>query len=295
MIPRPSRSPTARSDCLRPRVTAILPGVFRRLPALVLLAAALAARGHDFWIEADRFAVPVGQPVQLSLYVGQMLHIEEERPFGGDSLRRWQLVTDFGATDLRLMARPGLRPPPRLTLRQPGTQLLLQERGPLYVVLAPEKFETYLGEEGLESVRDERRRAGEAARPGRERYRRYLKAVLRAGEVTGGAEDLATRPQGQRFEIVPDISPARLKPGATLSARVLFEGRPLAGVLVTLAQRPEADVVQQSARSDARGEVTFTVQERGLSLLRGVHMRRAEGTQDADWDSFWASCTFAVP
>ncbi|MFN0067396.1 MAG: DUF4198 domain-containing protein [Limisphaerales bacterium] len=267
----------------------------RPFTLLVLLAAVLTARGHDFWIEADRFAVPVGQPVQLNLYVGQMLGVEEERPFGGDSLRRWQLVTAAGPTDMRLAARPGLRPAPRLALRQSGTHLLLQERGPLYVVLEPEKFETYLGEEGLEAIRDERRRTGEAARPGRERYRRYLKAILHAGEAAGSPDDLATRPQGQRFEIVPDTSPAQLKPGATLSARVLLDGRPQPGVLVTLAQRPEARVARQSARSDERGEVTFTVQERGLSLLRGVHMQRVEGAEDADWDSFWAACTFAVP
>lgn len=295
MIARPPQPPAAPRDCLRPPAAAIVTSVFRRLPALLLLAAALAARGHDFWIEADRFTVPAGQPVQLSLYVGQMLHVEEERPFGGDSLRRWQLVTDAGATDLRLTARPGVRPPPRFTLRRPGTQVFVQERGPLYIVLEPEKFETYLGEEGLEAVRDGRRRTGEAARPGRERYRRYLKAILHAGEVTGGADDPATRPQGQRLEIVPQTPPADWRPGGPLIARVLFEGRPLAGVLVTLAQRPGDTVTQQSARSDVRGEVTFVVKERGLSLLRGVHMQRAEGTEDADWDSFWASVTFAVP
>lgn len=269
--------------------------MFRRLRAPLLLATMFAARGHDFWIEADRFQVAPGQPVQLNLHVGELLRSEEERPFGGDSLRRWQLVNAAGATDLRLTARPGLRPAPRVTLRQPGTHLLLQERGPLYLVLEPDKFEAYLLEEGLEAVRDERRRTGEAARPGRERYRRYLKAILHAGAAPGGADDLATRPQGQRFEIVPETCPARLKPGDRLAARVLFDGRPLAGVLVTLAQRPAAAALIESARSDARGEVSFTVRERGLSLLRGVHMQRAEGTPDADWDSFWAACTFAVP
>lgn len=292
MAASPGTPPASPHGCRGSALTGIVAGMLCRLPILLLATAALAARGHDFWIEADRFAVPVGQPVQLNLYVGQVLNIEEERPFGGDSLRRWKLVTSTGDTDLRLLARPGLRPPPRLTLRNPGTHLLLQERGPLYVVLEPEKFDTYLGEEGLEAVRDERRRNGQAGRPGRERYRRYLKTILFAGEA---ADDLATRPQGQRLEIVPDTSPARLKPGAKLSARVLWQGRPQAGVLVTFAQRPLAAVIQQSARSDARGEVTFEVKERGLSLLRGVFMQRAEGTPDADWDSFWAACTFGVP
>jgi len=263
-----------------------------RVSALWLGCALLAARGHDFWMEARPWMAAPGGAVEFRLYLGEVLQVEEERPFAAPGLQRWLLLGGGRTNDLRLLARGGIEPPTCVPLAAPGTYLAVQERGPFHVTLEPAEFEKYLVEEGLEAVRDQRRAAGLADRPGRERYRRHLKAILQAGDA---ADDAATQPVGQRLEIVPLTPPARLRTGDRLAARVLWEGRPLAGVLVTLGQRPGDTVTRDAARSDARGEVAFTVRERGLSILRGVHMQPATDTADADWDSFWAAVTFAVP
>ena len=57
-----------------------------------------------------------------------------------------------------------------------------------------------LREEGLESVIEARRLAGEADAEGRERYARYAKVVLRTG---AGAANHVTRPVGLKSELVP--------------------------------------------------------------------------------------------
>jgi hypothetical protein len=57
--------------------------------------------------------------------------------------------------------------------------------------------------------------------------------------------------------------------------------------------------VAQAVRSDANGDVRLDVGAPGEWLVSAVHMlpasqtQHAPGTPDADWESTWASLTFA--
>jgi uncharacterized GH25 family protein len=166
------------------------------------------------------------------------------------------------------------------------------ERAPQRITLEAKKFNAYLTEEGLTPVLAERQRLGEADKPGRERYSRSLKALVQVG---GRGDDTWKRSTGQRLELLPLADPFAVRPGGALGVRMLFDGKPLPGVKVFAHRRAGDKVTTQSAVTSGAGEVTFKLDGAGTWLVRLVHMRRARGDREADWESFWGALSFAVP
>ncbi len=91
-----------------------------------------------------------------------------------------------------------------------------------------------------------------------------------------------------------------------LHARVLLRGKPLPGILLKAFHQPLAanglplapaarDSVGPAfeARADAHGLVTVPVAAPGEWLLSAVHMEPSAEPAEADWQSYWASLTFA--
>ena len=157
--------------------------------------------------------------------------------------------------------------------------------------LEPDRFEEYLREEGLESVIAERARRGESGKPSRELFSRSAKALVQAGGVGSSGYD---RPLGLALELVPEKNPYGLKPDEELPVRLLWQGRPLSGALVSALPygNPEARV---SLRSDRAGRVRLREIGPGVWLVKAVHMERVADDPAADWRSVWASLTFEVP
>src|SRR6185503_16481875 len=105
------------------------------------------------------------------------------------------------------------------------------------IELPAAEFDRYLETEGLKGPRDTRAKLGIGAGPGRERYARCPKAWI-AGVTPGAAATArAMRAVGLPIEIVPLADPTT---SATLPVRVLFRGKPLAGVLVRAWTTPLA-------------------------------------------------------
>jgi uncharacterized GH25 family protein len=153
--------------------------------------------------------------------------------------------------------------------------------------MTAERFESYLREEGLERIIELRAERGHAKRAATEMYSRSAKSLL----LRPGAS--ATRfdePLGFRFEIVPETDPHDSKRTA-LTARLVYEGRPLAGVLVTAIHRDDASVMVHE-RSNAEGRVTLPIAKDGPWLIKAVHMTDAPEGSGVDWESIWATLTF---
>jgi uncharacterized GH25 family protein len=49
-----------------------------------------------------------------------------------------------------------------------------------------------------------------------------------------------------------------------------------------------------TARTDAKGHVSFRLPQDGIWLVKAVHMVPAPAGSNADWASFWASLTFQI-
>lgn len=248
-----------------------------RLSLLVLLwASSLAA--HDFWIEPASFRPDAGAGVALHLRVGEN--------FAGDAvgrnpelIERFALVTAAG--EASIAGREGEDPAGAVRVDAPGV-VVYRSRGSV-LELDRAKFERFASEEGVEWLHGERARRGEAEAPWRESFSRCAKALLGAD-----AAPIFTKRVGLRLELIPERAPSKRLP-----VRLEFEGKPLAGALVVAINATDP-ATRIERRSDKRGRVVLPLLRGGTWLVKAVHVVRAPAGADADWDSLWASLTFAL-
>jgi hypothetical protein len=247
------------------------------------------ACAHDYWLLPATFTPDAGKPVSVALHVGDRFVSEGEKAHQAKATVSLKLLSAAAAIDLT--AADGDKPAVRFTPGKPGTCIVALERDARLITLPAKKFTAYLKEEGLDSILADRAKSGEAGRDGRERYRRYLKCYLRAG---GTGDEAWKKRAGHKLEIVPLSDPTGLKKGDTFAVRVLFDGEPLAGALVTAFSRHGDRVKSRSARTSPKGEARFALSEPGAHLVRLVYMRRAKGDDSADWHSWWSALTCEV-
>jgi uncharacterized GH25 family protein len=258
------------------------------LALTLALLAAPALRAHDFWIEPTAFRPAVAQRLAVRLRVGQEFR-GDPVPRDPSLLKRFVLVGPAGETPVPGV--PNTEPAGFLSIPSPGLYTVVYASNPEPVQLDPQKFNDYLGQEGLDKIRELRAQRGQAGAPAKEIFSRCAKALLAAGGATAGTG--WDRPLGLRLELVPEANPYTLPGGGVLPARLLYEGKPLPGALVVAftKDRPAAKV---AARSDAQGRVALKLDRPGTWLVKAVHMIPAPRESGADWESFWASLTFEI-
>ena len=169
--------------------------------------------------------------------------------------------------------------------------MLTYDSQPSTIELKPADFLSYLQEEGLDHVAAARHAAGQDQAPGRERYQRFVKTLLLAGAK---ADATCAVPTGQRLEIVPAANPLAARAGGRLAFAVRFEGRPLAGASVRAWHRRSTEVVILKGQTGVDGTVGFDLPHAGPWMISVVHMVPLHGVSGLDWESSWASLTFAL-
>ena len=262
---------------------------------LVAWAASSFAFAHEFWIETSPPAPKAGAPVTMTLrvgefYTGELVGITTAHAV---SLRA---LSAGRVDDLTAMVTAAIVPQLDMAFAPPGSHVLVYESHPSMVELPADKFHAYLHDEGMDWVIRQREGAGTAATPGRERFRRSAKALVRVG---GRSDSASLRVAGQRIEIVPLDDPLAQAAGATLRFQLLFEGKPRAGVLVKAWHKQGAQVTTIRATTDAQGRFALTLPFAGSWMLNAVHMvavtgAATVGSSNAEWDSFWASLSFTL-
>lgn len=273
---------------------------------IALGAAALAAvpaAAHDFWLEPSSFTPAAGSVVAVRLLVGEHFH-GEAVPRNPEAVVRFDLLTPDGGRE-EVLGAAGWEPAGRVRVAAPGLHTLIYRSTPSPVTLPADRFEAYLKLEGLEAVIAARAARGASGEPGREIFSRCAKALVEAQPaVPGKGRD---RPAGLTLELVAEADPYHLGApgsGAELPVRLLYRGEPLAGALVVALAADtgagagdaggDASAVQ-SVRSDHAGRAVFHLDHPGPWLVKAVHMIAAPPGSGADWESLWASLTFAVP
>ena len=240
--------------------------------AVVLPAAAGA---HDFWIEPSTFAPAVAQRVDVGLCEGDGFDC---RTLPRDAGRIAQFVSVSAGGTQEIPGLQGQKPAGLVRFAVPGPHVLVYRSNRAITSLDAFRFEQHLAEKGLDSISALRRARGVSHVGAREAYTRYAKALVGVG-LRG--RPVVDRPLGLKLEIVAEASD---------TFRLLFDGKPVVGGLVTAA-RPGTDE-RLEARTDASGRVTFRATHGGRWLIAAVHMIEASREADAHWESFWASLTF---
>ncbi len=265
---------------------------------LGLLLGVAPAVAHDFWIEPSSFTPAPGAAVSFHLRVGQQWQ-GDALPRSNQRIVRFVLAGPDGTAEIA--GAEAVDPAGLARVGSAGLYLAGYASNNSPLELEAPKFEEYLRLEGLEWVIAERAKRGESAAGSREVYARCAKALLRvqrAGDVSAVDARAFDRILGFALEIVPEKNPYTLASGDGLPVRLLYQGKPFAGGLVVAMPKahPEAAV---SARSDAQGRVRLPLAERGVWMVKAVHMTRLESAaaaaEHADWQSLWASLTFDLP
>lgn len=112
----------------------------------------------------------------------------------------------------------------------------------------------------------------------------------------GPASDKALAPAGTGLEIIPQAHPNRLDKDGTLPVKLLFEGKPLAGVAINLlgpGLPGDEDAKAVTVTTDKDGKASFALPIEGAFVLLARHrVEAAEGPVGVRSHS--ATLTFAV-
>ncbi|MCG3128764.1 MAG: hypothetical protein CHACPFDD_03655 [Phycisphaerae bacterium] len=258
----------------------------RRLKLIALgslLALPAAVSAHEFWIEPRTFHLTPGASLPIALRVGDGLPGE---PYVRNPKHIRQFVA-VGPSSLNVDGTPGSDPAGAVRLTQPGYYVIGYRSNQSKIELAAEKFESYLKEEGLDHVIALRKARGDSSKPGRETYSRCAKSIVCVGDAAMSGHDRAL---GFDLELICESAPAAIRRGESIALRLLYKDKPLPGARVSAACRNSTGPAQ-TARTDADGRVTFTVDTDGMWLFATTHMFDAPAGADADWESLWASLT----
>ena len=250
------------------------------------------ANAHEFWMRAEPFSPRVGSTAQLLMYVGQYFEGDQ---VGFVTSHAAMLHHYFGGKMDDLI---GLVPAEKaigqvpVTITQAGTHLIAFDSYPSPITIEAGKFDAYLHDEGLDQIVAQREAQGKSALPGRERFRRVTKTLLRAGGKSDRTFALRT---GQRLELVPLIDPTATPVGQTLRFKLFFDDKPVAGALVRAWHHHDNETISIRAISDAEGMVTYSLPYAGPWMVSTVYMTAATDSNEADWDSYWGNLMFEVP
>ena len=99
---------------------------------------------------------------------------------------------------------------------------------------------------------------------------------------------------GLDLELVAESNPYRHRSGEALVVQVLYRGSPLAGARVDAFALDGASP-DVTAVSGADGRVRLLLARGGGWAVATTHMIEAPAGSGADWESLWASLTFALP
>lgn len=265
----------------------------RRFALLFIGLGATSAAAHDFWVQPQVFAAPVGTPLPLTIEVGH-----------GPFRQRWSVAIDRvasfttvgpdGTTDRRaaLHLDSGTNDA-ELSFAKPGTYIIVLSTNHATSNLPAIRFNDYAKTEGLTPALAARANAGTTDTPGREIYSRRAKALVQIGASTS-VQPQVTKPLGLTLEIVPERDPYALKSGEPLPVRIYYEGRPLAGAFVKLTNLDFDAKPVRTALTDAGGRAAFSIPFRGLWQMNVIWTKPLVGNKDADFDTTFSSLTFGT-
>jgi len=256
------------------------------LPLALLCAGSLWA--HDLWIEPSAFMPAPGTRLAVRLFIGQLFR-GDVFPRDPKYLVRFAVIGPGGESPIPGV--PDTDPAGFLVAGRPGLYELVYTSRHAAVELDAARFEKYLAEEGLDQISALRARRGQSAAPGKELYSRCAKSLIAVGGDAGSGHD---RVLGLTLELVPETNPYTLAAGQELPVRLLYRGQPLVGAKVAAVPKDQP-ASQVAARTDAHGRVRLRLAGPGVWLVKAVHMIAAPPGSGADWESFWASLTFALP
>ena len=265
---------------------------------LVIVTCLLAATGtialaHDMFLKPAQFFLAENATLDLALLNGtfsksenaierkRLLDISLLGPAGRFHVdtSQWKATGDTSFISLKVGAA--------------GTYVIGVSTRPNMIALKADEFNAYLKDDGIPDVLAARTRNGELKKDSRERYHKHVKAMVQVGETR--SEHFATA-LGYPAEIIPVNNPYALKVGGTLRFRTLIDGKPAGNQYVLYGGRTASGgrIEMKNLRSGADGSAEIHLAQAGTWYIKFINMTKLTGDPEADYESKWATLTFAV-
>lgn len=247
------------------------------------------AFAHDLFLNAHPFHLEKTGSLTLAMNLAAAFPGKEEAWRQDKTLQFWII----GSSGKKLL-KDEKGKNPIIEVSEEGTYVIGWDSSPSYIEIESKDFNEYIAAEGYQNVVQARKEQGKQDAKGREKYVRFLKAFVQVGSKL--TNDYS-KPLGQKIEIIPLSNPYSLKQGTDLPIKILFDGKPLpkAKVMSTYdTYSKEHDVYAHTIDTAQDGTAKIPISKNGIWLIRVNTMLPMEGDPKADWQSFWANCTFEV-
>lgn len=248
--------------------------------------------GHDTWLVPASFTVTAGEKVAVAFNTS-MEFPTSDGLLAEERIARYEVWTEeAGATKVTEFRAEGMSLIADITAGS-GMTAVGAATWHNIIELEGEVFTEYITEEGLEHVVKARADRGESDAMGRERYSKVVKTYLCEKGVGGKAKPAPAF--GLDVEIMSISHPCAAMAGEEFSVQVLFEGKPLADVVVaTGTEGTEGHHYTSQTRTDKDGRATVTFPKAGNWFVRTLHMIPNRDFDDADWQSWFSTITVQV-
>ena len=133
---------------------------------LLIFVVSGCAAAHDLYLMPDRFLVTAGQRVTVGMHTGDSFP-KSEATVSVARLRDTLVHASTGVTPIQNMSAAGTRTTGNFAVPGRGHLVVAVRTIPNFIELAPDKFLSYLTEEGLKEVVEWREKNGQSAKPGR--------------------------------------------------------------------------------------------------------------------------------
>ena len=264
------------------------------LVGLLLALTATALFAHDLFIKPDSYFVEPNSSATIPILNGTFELSENS-------------ITADRVLDVSIAAGGKRHTPPidswsageeqdttylRVETKSPGTYVIGASTRHREFSLSAADFNAYLEHDGIPDVLEARRREGELEKDVRERYGKHVKAIVQVGNER--TDDYSVR-LGYSAEIVPLMNPYALSAGDDIVVQCLVDGEPVSGQLAILGgQSADSMIAERIGRTDESGKIRFTIDRPGHWYIKFINMVKLESSPDIDYESKWATLTFAV-
>ncbi len=263
----------------------------KRTPLIILTLAAfigIAAANHDFFLLPENFFIHKGDKLNLHLLAGDQFVKQDEISYQPAKTSKFILYEGSRKIDLAKMAKDSAAPLISIIVDYTGQALLEMTRGMDYSDASRDSYADFLSAQGLDKLAEKVKSSNQFRV--KEKFTRYLKTLVSIDNHDGNAYE---KELNEDYEIILKDNPYKKKYGDDMTALVKFKGKPAKGASLALYIKSiGGNVYTQNLATDAKGDVTFTMTREGIYLLRSVRVAETKD-KDADYESWWASYTFA--
>ncbi|MEK7485031.1 MAG: DUF4198 domain-containing protein [Planctomycetota bacterium] len=262
--------------------------MFRFFFLIVLFLVNTSVYAHEFWLVPSSFRPDLLAILAIHTLVGHKFE-GENFPRNPNHIQQFIFANINGVAPISGM--DGKLPAGVMRVRTPGIHTIGYFSNRSFTELDAAKFEQYLRESGFEHVIDIRAKKNESQKKGLEYFSRCVKTMVAVNKDFNGPYDHIF---GFPLELVPEDNPFIFEGQKEFSVRLLYQGKPLVGVLVQATPKNNKDQTWEK-RTNEEGRVMIPISCGGAWLINTVHIVALPAGMEADWESFWASLYLEFP